>query len=168
MDFFTAISPNDLKRVLSNLINNSVEALINEIGKILIVLDESDGFVRLRVFDSGSGIASDVVGKLGEVRVTDGKFGTQSGSGLGVYHAKMIVESAGGKISFESPITSAAHSGYYNFKTVIALSVPKANAPDWFVTQLDIQRKASVVVLDDDQSIHDVWRGRFSIFAKRW
>ena len=36
-----------------------------------------------------------------------------------------------------------------------------ASTPPWFVSSLEIPRKSTIVVLDDDSSIHKVWDGRF-------
>ena len=41
------------------------------------------------------------------------------------------------------------------------LSIPKAQAPGWFVPRIFISRNQRIVVLDDDQTIHQIWKGRF-------
>jgi len=42
------------------------------------------------VQDNGKGIPASVLSKLGQMGFTHGKEGTESGSGLGVYHAKKL------------------------------------------------------------------------------
>lgn len=160
---FSSIPHNEFKRVLSNLINNSVEALPNETGRVLVVLDELDGMIRLEIIDNGKGIPVEILAKLGTAGVTHGKDGTQSGSGLGIYHAKSVIEAAGGKIQF----TSHNHEKSKSFSTfppstTITILIPKSDAPKWFVGQLEIPLGAKVVVLDDDQSIHSIWQGRMA------
>ena len=40
--------------------------------------------------------------------------------------------------------------------------MPKCNTPNWFCESLNIIDNQSVIVLDDDTSIHDAWEARFS------
>ena len=41
------------------------------------------------------------------------------------------------------------------------LVIPKATAPDWFLEKLLIRKNGIIVSLDDDLSIHQVWKKRF-------
>jgi hypothetical protein len=45
--------------------------------------------------------------------------------------------------------------------TTIYLKLPIANTPDWFVHKLIVRLESKIVILDDDQSIQEIWRGRF-------
>lgn len=145
---FARIHPVEFKRVLSNLINNSVEAM-EEKGMVAVSLRAKDGQVLIRIQDNGKGIPAELLEQLGQKGVSHGKSG---GSGLGLYHARTCVESWGGKLDINSKSGEGA---------AITLALPQAQAPHWFVSTLSLPPNSALVVLDDDSSIHQIWQGRF-------
>lgn len=38
--------------------------------------------------------------------------------------------------------------------------MPKAKSPEWFPHQIDLRRGQEIVSVDDDQSIHQLWKDR--------
>ena len=97
---FVKVDSNELKRVLSNLINNSVEAFIASEGLVVIdLLEASNQRVEIRLSDNGKGIPPGLLPKLGIKGVTQGK---PSGNGLGLVHARECVERWGGSFRIES------------------------------------------------------------------
>lgn len=145
---FAQIQPTEFKRVLSNLLNNSVEAL-GEKGTVAVSLAAEEGNILLKVQDNGRGIPPKILAKLGQRGETHGKAG---GSGLGLYHARTSVESWGGSLEIASEVGKG---------TTLIIKLPQAQPPDWFVSKLELEPGKAVVVLDDDTSIHQVWQGRF-------
>ncbi|MBK7959973.1 MAG: HAMP domain-containing histidine kinase [Bdellovibrionales bacterium] len=87
---FAMVNATELKRTISNLVNNAVEAFPNEAGKITVAVRNYRDQVAIIIQDNGKGIPEHILVKLGERDVSFGKEGTQSGSGLGVYHAKKL------------------------------------------------------------------------------
>lgn len=150
---FANLPANEFKRALSNLINNSVEALESSRGTIFLRVQDSGSFAKIDITDSGSGIPKHVMDRLGSSGVSFGKEGTTSGSGLGILHAFKFISSIEGRISFHSDPSFA--NG-----TTVTLQIPKCPPPSWFVHKLKIPLKGNIVVVDDDQSIHSVWQGR--------
>ncbi len=148
---FARIDQVEFKRALSNLINNSVEAIIDRHGKIVVRVNGTKNQVHIRVQDNGVGIQKDVLDRLGEMPVSFGKKESQSGSGIGVLHARRTIENIGGTLN----IQSVPGQG-----TIVDLHLPRADSPSWFVEQLDMSKYSLVVVLDDDLSIHQVWKNR--------
>lgn len=146
---FAEIAPGIFKRVLSNLINNAVEAL-DDRGSVTIRLSAKDDEVLLEVKDDGKGIPAEVLPRIGEKGVTHGKAG---GSGLGLHHARTSVESWRGRLE----IQSASGAG-----TTASVYLPKVPPPNWFVSKLALPLDSAVVILDDDTSIHQVWQGRLT------
>jgi signal transduction histidine kinase len=144
---FAKVEPAEFKRVLSNLINNSVEAIEGN-GTVTVSVKATASDCRVEVSDTGKGMAPEVLRKIGELGETFGKSG---GSGLGLYHARCSAEKWGGKLE----ISSVQGKG-----TQVVLLLPKAEAPAWFLSGLRIPPARPVVVLDDDASIHQIWRGR--------
>lgn len=151
---FAKVDPAEFKRVLSNLIDNGVDALPG-MGTVAVYLAREADWIQLKVEDDGKGIPAEVRGRLGQMGETYGKPG---GSGLGLYHAKTYIEALGG--SFE--IASEVGKG-----TAILVKLPAAPPPPWFVSELELVPKRTVIVLDDDTTIHQIWQGRFDALAGR-
>lgn len=152
---FASIETSEFKRVLSNLINNSVEA-IEGIGQISITLSNVGDQVEVAITDTGKGIPGSI---LPQLMKKGASFGKEGGTGLGLYHAKETVESWGGAIHLESREGTG---------TTVRLLFPKAQSPDWFVSELAMEPGQTVVVLDDDPSIHQVWDGRLHSLAEQY
>jgi signal transduction histidine kinase len=145
---FARFQPVALKRVLSNLVNNAVEA-IGDKGCVIVELTREAGSVVIKVSDNGKGIEPKVLPRLGAKGVTHDKAG---GTGLGLYHARASVESWGGRLDIQSELGKG---------TAVTLRLPQAPAPAWFVSELQIEPGGAIVILDDDASIHQVWQDRF-------
>jgi signal transduction histidine kinase len=155
---FASVNPTELKRVLSNLINNSVEAFDQSSGVIHVGINQSSDEVCLYVKDNGKGIPPHILEKLGQAEISHGKEGTESGNGLGVYHAIKTIESFGGKLLIDSSIGKG---------TTITINFKKAQTPSWFVEKLRLAKDQYFVCIDDDVSIHQIWIERLeSLKAK--
>jgi signal transduction histidine kinase len=76
---FAVAQERELKRILSNLINNAIEALPGA-GQVTVTAVREGNPVAVYVQDSGRGIPADVLPKLGARGETHGK---ANGSGLG-------------------------------------------------------------------------------------
>ncbi|MBR6337929.1 MAG: HAMP domain-containing histidine kinase [Ruminococcus sp.] len=88
-----------LKRVFVNLISNALKHTKN--GTILLKAEDGDdGFVTVTVKDTGSGISEEDMPHIWE-RYYKGKH-SETGTGLGLFICKFIVESHGGKIWAQS------------------------------------------------------------------
>lgn len=154
MPLFAHVQAAELKRILSNLVNNGVEA-IEDVGRVIVDLERRGaGEVVIRVRDDGRGIPEDVRGKLGTRGFSHGK---ASGNGLGVAHAMETVSRWGGRIAIEPA---------QNRGTVVSVVLPIAASPDWFQEAIRIPVGSVVVIVDDDPSIHAAWSMRFAPLRK--
>ena len=144
---FSKIQPNSFKRVLSNLVNNAVEA-VGETGEVRVVSAQEGMNIVLEVQDTGPGMSADVLAKLGEKGFS---FGKQGGLGLGVHHARQVVESWCGALSVRSELGKG---------TTLRLVLKPCESPAWFLPSLALSEKTRVVVLDDDTSVHQIWDRR--------
>ncbi|GIL16952.1 MAG: hypothetical protein BroJett040_07030 [Oligoflexia bacterium] len=98
----------DLGRILSNLINNSVESFTHD-PRIVIDVFTRSGFAYLTVTDFGKGIPEDVLSKLGVEEISYGKsenLSSKSGSGIGVLSASKIIQAVGGELKLTSKLGS--------------------------------------------------------------
>jgi signal transduction histidine kinase len=77
-----------------NIINNAIK-IVKE-GEIVVFLEkqDNDNTVLIRIKDDGPGIPSNIKDKLFTKFVT----GSKSGTGLGLYICKNIIEKHGGRI----------------------------------------------------------------------
>jgi signal transduction histidine kinase len=151
---FANVQPTEFRRVLSNLINNAVEA-VGDAGQVAVNISSEGKHVVVTISDSGMGIPADRIPLLGVRGVT---FGKPNGRGLGLFHAKETVNSWGGVLKIESKEGKG---------TVVKVILPRAETPDWFVPSLSLTENATVVILDDDSFIHHTWATRFSSMGER-
>jgi PAS domain S-box-containing protein len=87
--------PNEYSQVLLNLLSNAKEAILSRnkthqisSGRVDIVLTEQDGQGCVTVRDSGGGVPPEILN-----RIFDPYFSTkESGTGIGLYMSKMIIE----------------------------------------------------------------------------
>ena len=92
--------PEQLKRVINNIINNSVKYLGTEKGVIDIrILDEVDS-IRVEIEDNGKGISAKDLPNIFErfYRTDASRNSSQGGSGIGLSIVKKIIEDHGGYI----------------------------------------------------------------------
>lgn len=127
----------EFTRVLSNVVNNAVEALGDGPGKVLATLSSIDGELVVAVEDDGKGIPPEILSRIGRRGETHGKDG---GSGLGLHHAKTSVESWGGKFEIQSKVGEG---------TRVLLRLPAATSG---------AAADAVILIDDDKLVQMVWR----------
>jgi signal transduction histidine kinase len=152
---FVAINESEFKRVLSNIINNAVEAIGDNVGVVNLTLEKQNNSAIIKITDNGPGIPENILEKLGKESVTFGKENSDSGSGIGVLHAKNTIESYGGSFSIQSKQGKG---------TTITLSLPISTTPVWFLETLNINQEETLIICDDDSSIHSLWKERFSSY----
>lgn len=92
--------PEQLKKVINNIIGNSIKYIDKEKGIIDIrLLDEVDS-IRVEIEDNGKGIATKDIGNIFErfYRTDASRNSAQGGSGIGLSIVKKIIEDHGGYI----------------------------------------------------------------------
>lgn len=92
--------PEQLKRVINNIVGNSIKYLDKENGTIEIrILDEIDS-IRVEIEDNGKGIAAKDLSRIFErfYRTDASRNSSKGGSGIGLSIVKKIVEDHGGYI----------------------------------------------------------------------
>jgi nitrogen-specific signal transduction histidine kinase len=146
---FSRINSTELKRALSNIINNSFEAFDQHPHSINIALSKFENKICIRIQDDGIGIPASIIHKAGQYGFTYGKEKIEaSGTGLGLFHAIKTLESFGGMLT----VTSKENQG-----TIVTITLNQAPAPSWFIEKIDLTNVDRIIVLDDDQSIHKLW-----------
>ena len=152
---FAKCDSNQVKRMLSNLINNAVQAFgSDQKGHITVTLDATQSNIELAVIDDGAGMPPELVGKILQ---GNGNTTKDGGHGLGLKHVKQTIESWGGDFR----VSSKAGEG-----TKISLNLTPAKAPTWFVSEIRVSPDVLIGVLDDYQAVHDAWEQRLSEVSK--
>ena len=150
MTLFVNVQPIEFKRVLSNLINNSVEAFKKAEGTVTLTLSREEDLVTIQLIDNGCGIPPKLLQKIFEKGQS---FGKKGGHGLGLSHAKRTINLWEGEITVSSEVKKG---------TMITILLPaEKEPPKWFAPQINVPENTTVVVIDDDDFIHLVWKERF-------
>jgi len=150
---FAKIIASDFKRVLSNLINNSVESYRERSGRILVSASADNEKIRLRIVDFGCGIPDEVLRIVGQRRLSYGKNDHDKGFGLGLSHAFKTIENFGGQLIIKSKVGSG---------TTIEVVLPRCESPIWFANELAVSSSCTLVSVDDDSAIHSLWANRLN------
>lgn len=121
-----------LKRILSNVLNNSIEAFAEN---ILIKSASQDGHIVLTIEDDGHGVDTTKLDSL----FTDGFTTKENGNGIGLALARILLEEFDGEIT--------ANTGE-KFQIVIKLPL--------FI-DADSSIGKTIVLIDDDEFTHLSW-----------
>jgi signal transduction histidine kinase len=89
-----------INRAIQNVIINAIQASSDKKGPVLIECTPKDFYVDIRVEDSGSGIDPAQIGKIFDPYFTTKQ--NKSGTGLGLYITKKVVEDHSGSIKVDS------------------------------------------------------------------
>lgn len=144
---FIKVQLSNFKRAISNIINNSIEA-IKGAGSVTLNVKQGHSLVEVAITDTGIGMSPDLINKIGE---SGGSFGKLNGHGLGLFHAKKVLSNCKGQLIINSKL---------NQGTTVSILLPKENQPSWFIRELNIFSDSAICVIDDDDSIHHIWNRR--------
>src|SRR5262249_30899616 len=145
---FSCLNGGEFKRAISNLINNAVES-ISDKGIVLLKLEKNPDNLQLFIIDNGCGIANHLIPKLLEGKNNLSK----SGTGLGLSYAINRFHAWGCHLNIKSKIGKG---------TTVEITLPQCKPAEWMMPNLKIMQESTIVVLDDDASIHGVWDQRFN------
>lgn len=157
--FVELSSPSNILRAISNILNNSIDAFGESGGSITVSLDGDRDTCQVAIADTGRGIPEEVLLRLGHERISFGKSTSLSGSGIGVLQVKDAVDSEGGDMKIESE---------EGVGTTVKLRFPRVQPPSWFVPAISLTSRTTIVSVDDDPSIHEVWAARVSALSKEF
>lgn len=144
---FAQFDASRMKRLLSNLINNSAEAFSVIGGKITLTLEASDKYLTFKIIDDGCGIEADLLQRVFD----EGISFKEKGFGLGLPDAKKNIEAFGGTIQLHS----IPREG-----TTVEITLPRSKPPPWFAPEITVSFNTEIAILDDDNSVHCAWNQR--------
>ncbi len=141
--------PFELRSIISNLVNNAVEAT-SDSGKIIINITDKIDSVEITVSDDGAGIPTKILPQIFEKNFSHNKV---NGSGIGLTHAKEFIENWIGSINVTSSL---------GFGTSVQINLPIQSRKPWYLPRLKIHNDSDIFVLDDQQLNLDLWKFRFN------
>lgn len=104
-DITASISPIALRQVLLNLLLNARNAMAGRDGHIDVTASRQGGIVTITVADDGPGIPEELRDTLFDPFVTSctkSCYSSSTGVGLGLSVCRMLIENAGGTITFDT------------------------------------------------------------------
>jgi anti-sigma regulatory factor (Ser/Thr protein kinase) len=144
------VKPADVKRMVSNLLNNAIEAACDNCAKIHVQLDKVNHFLELRIIDNGIGIPAEKIS-----RFLNGESSKHAGRGFGLSGAKQYMDTLGGKLQ----LSSQPGKG-----TTVMLNFIINPHPVWYPDQINLTENDNVVVLDDDVAMQTLWFHRLQSY----
>lgn len=107
-------------------------------------------WVRIKIQDSGKGMSPELMNKImSKTAVTEGK---KTGHGLGLMQVWETLEHNQGEMQMASQLGQGSS---------ILLTFPRIKAPYWIAEEILLNPNDTIIILDDDNSIHGAWRARF-------
>lgn len=100
-DLFIEMRVSDFKRIISNLIDNAIQA-VSANGRVEIICTQTDSECCISIADNGVGIPTVILKVILE---KGGSYGKPGGKGLGLQWAKQAAERHGGRLTIESEQT---------------------------------------------------------------
>lgn len=94
--------PSNIQQVLMNLIINARDSMLGKGGILSIRASKNENIITIEVKDSGSGIKKEYLTSIFEPFFSTKDKTAKSGSGLGLYLCKKVVDEHEGTISVES------------------------------------------------------------------
>jgi signal transduction histidine kinase len=140
---------NKMFQVFCNLINNAIK-FTPEGGTIQISMEESEYDYVFSVDDSGTGLNTEDLNKVFEKYWT-GNSGESSGTGLGLFICKTIVEAHGGHIDVENIPESGAR---FRFSIPKGTSEQRTSPFSNSDNRKDVRKK--IYIVDDDEDLREV------------
>lgn len=99
------IDKGHLARAISNILNNSARALQGKDNPTInINLAGTTNTLKIEISDNGVGAKPEILKLIGSKEYQNNI--ERSGNGLGLYHAKSLIKSCGGDITFKSQLNS--------------------------------------------------------------
>jgi PAS domain S-box-containing protein len=149
---FINVDVDSFKRMMSNIINNSVDALEDKEGIISIYLDTIDDKVQIVIEDNGKGMSKEITDKiLRNITITSGKI---DGHGIGFSQIRDTLVNNQGSFDIDTELGRG---------TKIILTFPKIETPKWITDKIELDHDTLVIIVDDEPYVHEAWECKFKL-----
>jgi signal transduction histidine kinase len=113
------LNASEFMRVISNLLDNAVQAVDLSKGRISVLVIKKGDFIRIDIEDNGCGISQ---GNLGFIFKEGVSIGKRKGHGYGLSYVKKTVNSMRGKLEIKSTIGKG---------TMVLIDLPISSVANW-------------------------------------
>lgn len=144
---FLKINETSIKRIVSNILDNSFDAIKqkSEHGLITIKLEVFENTLKLNIRDNGIGIKPELMANIGKKGYTL----KSNGTGLGISWAINTIQEYGGQLNIESN---------YNEWTKISIEIPIEDSDLSATNSINLNKYNTIVAIDDDPSVIRTWK----------
>ncbi len=140
----------DFFRMVSNIINNSVQASEKDASIRIELKVESVGRrIKIFIIDRGKGIPPDLVSRLFEKGATFGKTG---GSGIGLFQARNTARAMEGDVLIYPNLEESG--------ITVEIDLPAFDQPNWFRSEVSLSPGGKLVLVDDEEIIQKIFQER--------
>jgi HAMP domain-containing protein len=136
--WFAYIQASEFQRVITSLVKHAIES-VEGAGRVRIQLTRSEHDILITITDTGPVVSSDQANR-------------EESSAPELSQARTALEVWGGKLEVKS------EAGVGHERRII---LPTAEAPFWHVDRIEIPSATTLVVVDEDTSVHHVWQRTF-------
>jgi anti-sigma regulatory factor (Ser/Thr protein kinase) len=143
-------SYSEFLRVLSNIINNAIEASSSNSKINISSFLVNENMVEIKIEDCGKGIPKQNLEKLFMQGAT---FDKKGGTGFGLYNAKRIINEMKGDIRIESTV---------GVGTTVSIVLPRIKNPQWAIDKINLTCIKQLVVIDDEEIYKRIWQNKLS------
>ena len=147
---YVKIDRSALSIALTNLILNARQAMEDR-GQLFITTKSTDDKVLIEIRDTGPGIPQEVKDRLFQPFVTT----KPSGSGLGLYSAKRIIEAHGGEIFIESELGQGTTVKVYLPKSEEMLLPETKDTPVAEIPKPSKEKPKRILLMDDEAEVRE-------------
>jgi CheY-like chemotaxis protein/signal transduction histidine kinase len=156
-DVFT--DPLKLKQVLLNLLSNA--AKFTDTGEVVLTATAQGPQLTIVVEDTGAGIPSDQMAHIFEkFRQVDGSPSRRiGGTGLGLAIVREVAKLLGGTVTVKSTLGRGSAFTVVLSKAIDRQRDARPPLPKVDSSTPGVSRETSVLIIDDDQMIHQLLRG---------
>ncbi len=134
--WFAYLQASEFQRAIANLVKQAVES-VDGIGRVRLELSRVDHELMITVTDDGADATDETKRETFESELKQ---------------ARTSLEAWGGRLE----VQTTADGG-----TERRILLPMAEAPFWFVDRIEVPSNTTLVVVDDDPSVHHVWQRTF-------
>lgn len=136
--------PNDFKRIVSNLLNNAIEASTDGVSIVKVEIKQTGTIVSITIRDNGKGIPDEILKKLGSEEITS----KDQGNGIGFKHSLELLKEWQGDLR-------VLETGKNGTTLLIELQAEKKSLIN---EEPGVQTKPKqIVLIDDDELTRTTW-----------
>lgn len=137
--------PNDFKRIISNLLNNAIEASTEGVSFVKVEIKQTGAIVSITIRDNGKGIPDEILKKLGSEEITSKALG----NGIGFKNSLELLKEWQGDLRI-------LETGKNGTVLLIELQAEKKKLISNEISEAPAKPK-QIVLIDDDELTRTTW-----------